>query len=264
LAPASAITVLGVLVPRDASGYAALESKLNKTRDALKSDGVSVLVELKTGYPAEAVIECADAHQADLVVLGAKGLRHTLGIFLGGVAQQVVEYSSRPVLVVRAPYRGLRRVMLVTDGSAHSTGMLKFLCGSDDRSPFPLPAGVEIQLVHVTPPPGLSYSYIPSTYVGPDLVVPMEEFAARQDLEESQGREILSKAAETLQQAGIEATTVLLNGDAATEIIEYAQENQVDLIIAGSRGLSPARRWLLGSVSRKLVHYAGCSVLVAK
>jgi len=54
------------------------------------------------------------------------------------------------------------------------------------------------------------------------------------------------------------------NSAAVTEIIQYAKENQVDLIVAGSRGLTSMQSWLLGSVSRKLVHYAGCSVLIVK
>jgi nucleotide-binding universal stress UspA family protein len=56
----------------------------------------------------------------------------------------------------------------------------------------------------------------------------------------------------------------LLRGDAATEIIQFAKEENIDMIIAGSRGLSQTQSWLLGSVSRKLVHYAPCSVLLVK
>jgi nucleotide-binding universal stress UspA family protein len=48
------------------------------------------------------------------------------------------------------------------------------------------------------------------------------------------------------------------------EIIHYARSNAIDLIACGSRGLSPVASWLLGSVSRKLVHYANCSVLIVK
>ena len=36
------------------------------------------------------------------------------------------------------------------------------------------------------------------------------------------------------------------------------------MVVCGSRGLSAVSGWLLGSVSRKLVHYAGCSVLIVK
>ena len=48
------------------------------------------------------------------------------------------------------------------------------------------------------------------------------------------------------------------------EVLELLNDNQVDLVVTGSRGLSPVKAWLLGSVSRKLVHYAPCSVLITK
>ena len=63
---------------------------------------------------------------------------------------------------------------------------------------------------------------------------------------------------------GIESTSVLARGDAATEIIEYTNKEDIDLIVAGSRGLSQFQGWLMGSVSRKLVHYSNCSVLIVK
>jgi nucleotide-binding universal stress UspA family protein len=65
-----------------------------------------------------------------------------------------------------------------------------------------------------------------------------------------------------MQKAGVDAASVLRRGDAATEILEYARSQQIDLIIVGSRGLGGMRGWLQGSVSRKLLHYANCSVLV--
>ena len=92
-----------------------------------------------------------------------------------------------------------------------------------------------------------------------------EEILTRQaEEEERNGELLLVDAVNDLSNYGIEAKSVLLRGDAATEIIQYANENQVDLIVAGSRGLSQMRRLLLGSLSRKLVHYAGCSVLIVK
>jgi nucleotide-binding universal stress UspA family protein len=69
---------------------------------------------------------------------------------------------------------------------------------------------------------------------------------------------------EVLKAFGLQTTSVLLRGDAATEIIHYVQEHHIDLVVAGSRGLSRVKGWLMGSVSRKLVHYAGCSVMIVK
>ncbi len=56
----------------------------------------------------------------------------------------------------------------------------------------------------------------------------------------------------------------LKRGDAASEIMEVVKEKNIDLVVTGSRGHSPIREWMMGSVSRKLVHYSGCSVLVVR
>ncbi|QGR17232.1 universal stress protein [Sulfurisphaera ohwakuensis] len=57
---------------------------------------------------------------------------------------------------------------------------------------------------------------------------------------------------------------VVLEGDPATAILEYAGKNGVDLIVTGSRGLSTFKRIILGSVSTKLVQEAKIPVLVVK
>jgi nucleotide-binding universal stress UspA family protein len=264
LPPESQITILSVLLPREGCTFFGLhEAMLKKTQASIKTNGVQVVVELQTGYPAEKVIEHTQTNPVDLVVMGAKGLRHTLGILLGGVAQQVVEYSQTPVMIVRAPYTGLRRILLVSDGSTYSKRMLNFTCGAGDRARFPLPEEAEIQVAHVRPPVGTHFQYL-HNLTGQEVAFPTEELAMREAEDECLGKEVLGDAVETLKQARIDASPVLLCGDAATEIIQYARDQQIDLILAGSRGLNPAKGWLLGSVSRKLVHYASCSVLIVK
>ena len=58
--------------------------------------------------------------------------------------------------------------------------------------------------------------------------------------------------------------TVLLEGDPVDRILEYAEKHPADLIVVGSRGLSDAGRFFLGSVSDGILHHAHCSVLVVK
>lgn len=264
LPPGSTITILAVLIPREASRFSFLEGALEQTRAVLKKQDIEIFTQLQTGYPAEVIHEYSQNQNIDLVILGAKGLRHTLGILLGGVAQQVVEYTQAPVLVVRSPYKGLKRVMAAVDESGCSQNILEFLSGSGFHLPLPLPKDVEISLVHVLPPPFVYSRYIPSVHAGQIFIPPDEEDNIMREEEKSRAKELLKRAVEALGEAGILASSDLLTGDAASEIIDYARDNKIDLILAGSRGLSAARAWLLGSVSRKLVHYAGCSVLVVK
>jgi nucleotide-binding universal stress UspA family protein len=91
-----------------------------------------------------------------------------------------------------------------------------------------------------------------------------DEEVARRNKETKSGEALLARTCSLLKRNGIESTPVLARGDAATEIIDYAKKNEVDLIVAGSRGLSQFKSLWMGSLSRKLVHYSDCSVLIVK
>lgn len=252
-----------------------LEHVLEKSKDILTGSNLNVKTDLILGYPQEIIIEYAEEHDIDLIVVGAKGLRATLGILLGGVAQQVVEYSSRPVLVVRAPFASLEKICLVTDGSEYSHRAMEYLTGRKLQGKqgkrckrFPMPADCQIEVLHVLPPMQSPELIARSWPMGTEIVPVYEPDPRAEEewikSEKEKGKAILNRAIEHFSNCGIDADGTLLWGDAATEILEYTKEHNIDLIVAGSRGLSRMRGWLLGSVSRKLVHYANSSVLIVK
>lgn len=260
----STITALAVLTIRHTVSRADLLAALDQAQNLLQATGVEVTTGMLYGHPAQALAEFAEEHEPDLIVMGAKGLRATLGILLGGVVQQMVEYSRWPVLVVRLPYQGLNRILLVTDGSSCSK------CAVDHLGKFPLHERCEVDVMHVLPPLPHVDRIIQAWPIGTEIPAfpPTENYEEAIKLqieqEQTEGREILKQTIQALQASRIDASPVLVRGDAATEIIGYAKERKVDLIVAGSRGLSQVRGWLLGSVSRKLVHYAPCSVMIVK
>ena len=260
LPPDSRVHVLRVFPPGQTYAVGQMERSLKHTEEQLLEGGIKADSNLVLGYPAEKIVETAKQMKQDFIIIGAKGLRATLGILLGGVAQQVVEYATSPVLVVRAPYRGLRRILVVTDGSAHSRRAVQYL------GKFPLPEKVDVRLIHVLPP--LTTPVIMEPYFGGrDAYLPLrtpEEEVAIEAKQEREGKALLDRTHDLLLKKGIESTLVLARGDAATEIIDYVDKEDIDLIIAGARGLSSIQGWLMGSVSRKLVHYSNCSVLIVK
>jgi nucleotide-binding universal stress UspA family protein len=60
----------------------------------------------------------------------------------------------------------------------------------------------------------------------------------------------------------VEAEPHAREGDPADAILDLAEEVRSDLIVVGSKGLTDARRFLLGSVPNKVSHHAPCSVLI--
>ncbi|MFZ6028384.1 MAG: universal stress protein [Chloroflexota bacterium] len=240
-----------------------LSAIVEKARQIFAENNIHASTGVLHGDPAAEITRYAGECYPDLIVVGAKGLRATLGILLGGVAQQVVEYAFGPVLVVRAPYRHLHNVLLVTDGSAHSQKAAAYL------TRFPWPERVTVHAMHVLPPlqhPVMAERYWPILAETLPPLTSEDDFALQaQRLEQEEaGKVLLKTTAASLETAGLNAVRVLSTGDAATEIIEYIRQNEIDLFVAGSRGLSEVRAWLVGSVSRKLIHYAGCSGLLVK
>lgn len=74
----------------------------------------------------------------------------------------------------------------------------------------------------------------------------------------------LKAAAEAAEQAGVAVETFPRQGDPADAILDVAEEEGADLIIVGNKGMTGAKRFLLGSVPNKVSHHAPCSVLIIR
>lgn len=74
----------------------------------------------------------------------------------------------------------------------------------------------------------------------------------------------MEKVRISLSGKSIDAKTIIRQGPPAEKILETAQKMKVDLLVVGSHGRHGARKFLLGSISSKVVDYATCAVLVMK
>jgi nucleotide-binding universal stress UspA family protein len=74
----------------------------------------------------------------------------------------------------------------------------------------------------------------------------------------------LKDAAALAKEAGVNAETYARQGDPADAILDVAEEQNADLIIVGNKGMTGAKRFLLGSVPNKVSHHAPCSVLIIR
>ena len=74
----------------------------------------------------------------------------------------------------------------------------------------------------------------------------------------------LREAAEQAQGSGVAVNTYAREGDPADAILDVAEERRADLIVVGNKGMTGAKRFLLGSVPNKVSHHAPCSVLIIR
>ena len=138
------------------------------------------------------------------------------------------------------------KILVAVDGSEHSHAAIRYACDLAGRY------GSSMHFVHV-----------PEGEVGTLTLgagsVPWSDAAKRL------GAEIAEKARGWAKAAGREPDSVdVLQGDAAQAILEYAELNDIELIVSGRRGLGGLRGLLQGSVSQKLASHAACPVLTVK
>jgi nucleotide-binding universal stress UspA family protein len=74
----------------------------------------------------------------------------------------------------------------------------------------------------------------------------------------------LEAAAQVARDAGVEVAVFARQGDPADAILDVAEEREADLVIVGNKGMTGAKRFLLGSVPNKVSHHAPCSVLIIR
>jgi nucleotide-binding universal stress UspA family protein len=74
----------------------------------------------------------------------------------------------------------------------------------------------------------------------------------------------LKDAAEGIEADGVEVEIHSREGDPADAILDVAEEQNADLIVVGNKGMTGARRFLLGSVPNKVSHHAPCSVMIIR
>lgn len=84
------------------------------------------------------------------------------------------------------------------------------------------------------------------------------------EAQETEAKDKMKEAEAVMEGVQDRSQSVMLEGHPSQKIVEYAQENEIDLIVMGSRGLSGIKKLFLGSVSYNVVQEATCSVLIVK
>jgi nucleotide-binding universal stress UspA family protein len=177
-----------------------------------------------------------------LLVVGSQGLDALDRFMLGSVSTNLIHHATCPVLVVKGEATPLRRIVLATDGSNASAKALAFVLAKLQPDRWAGKGGhlpIHVSVVYVMPP---------VKYLG---------------VEEA-NRKLLEQSVQKLIKAGFTAEPLCKFGKPAEEILKVASTQHADLIMMGAKGLGAVARFLLGSVSTRVVQQANRTVLVVR
>jgi nucleotide-binding universal stress UspA family protein len=177
-----------------------------------------------------------------LLVVGSQGLDALDRFLLGSVSTSLIHHATCPVLVIKGEAAPLRRLVLATDGSDASAKALAFVLAKFQPDRLADKGGgvpIHVSVVHVMAPikyPGL----------------------------EQASHQLIDRSVKKLINAGFTAEPLCQFGKPAEEIIKVAAKQHADLIVMGAKGLGAIARFLIGSVSTRVVQHAHCAVLVVR
>ena len=177
-----------------------------------------------------------------LLVVGSQGLDALDRFMLGSVSTNLIHHATCPVLVVKSEAPLLRRMILAIDGSDASAKALKFVLTkfqSDQSTSKGRRVPIHVTVLHVLPVvmyPGLKEA----------------------------SKKLLEQSVQKLIKAGFTAEPLCYLGNPAEEIMKAASQQRADLIVMGAQGLGAIARFLIGSVSTRVVQHANGSVLVVR
>ena len=226
---------------------------VDEARATLAPRGFDIETDVVIGKPQHEISRIAGEWNADLVVLGARGLGRIRLFLLGSVSLAVARHVSCPVLVVKGLPRKLGSILVGMDGSEDSFQALRFLLS------LPLARQTKLRLLSVVEP--IRYPTSAPGAVRAHLARMLKEIEneRRGELEK-----VLEKATAELEGSLTRVTRSTPTGNPADVIVAAATAHDADLVVVGARGLGGMTRLLLGSVSEKVLGYARCPVLIVK
>jgi nucleotide-binding universal stress UspA family protein len=139
-----------------------------------------------------------------------------------------------------------RNIVIATDGSENSRKAISY--------------GIEIAKI--------SGATVYAVHVVDTLSVVSDIWTAGKDLIHDMmirdGKKILSETRKIIEDSGVEVKDVLLNGHPGEEIIRFAEDNNIDLIVMGTLGATGLEKFLMGSVAEKVVRHSKVPVMVVR
>jgi len=210
--------------------------------------GVTIRPEMRTGHPAQQILEFARAHDTDLIVLGSRGHSRLWGELIGHTADRVNEHAPCSVLIVRSVQEAAyyRKTLVAYDGSDAADTALRHALALAKH------IGSEAHLLWIQE----------NTIArGQRAREPGEDEKRAREFFHTVLRERIDAAA---AERGVAVKAGYRCGNAAQTLVAEVASGGFRLIVLGHRGHSGLWGKLLGGVADRVSHLARCDVLIVR
>lgn len=211
---------------------------LDYAEEEIKNLGLQLGNRIKNcGSAIESILEQSEKEKYDLILMGSHG-KKGIQKWLGSVSQEIIN-SSKISDYIAKKENNKKKVLFTTDGTECSLSVIGEIISDIELS------DKEVHICMVNEDPNLLFleGTLDTNWL---LDIQKQQYMYASNAIESIKKIIESRGIEVNQ-------STILTGIPAQEIINYAKNNEIDLIILGSRNKSKMDRFLMGSVSKRIL-----------
>lgn len=214
--------------------------------------GVPIIPAAETGSVAETILHYAQEHEINLIVISSHGRSGLSRWVYGSVTDKVLRQSCCATLIIREQVEQIagkfKKILVCLDGSTLAEKVL------DSALSIAQCSQAEIVLLRVVEPANLLF----------DMETGDKVQESVNALERGEAEAYLNNLMQKIPPTEGALSSRTLLGAPADTIIDFAQEQQVDLIAMSSHGRSGVSRWIYGSVAEKVMRGAKCATLIMR
>lgn len=253
----SKLEIVGVYSEHEHTSERLFKNYLNDLINQLNSKGLQSRAVFLYGNAAEEILNYANNSDTSLIGMATHGRSGIGRWILGSVAEKVLKGATKPLLLVSekrskvtaAEKPIFQRILIPLDGSTLGEAMLPWAKELARRTKS------KLFLLHVI--------------LSPDKLTGVSHYAISFEEQliatlRKQGREYITSVAAELEREKLDFKHDLITGMPADTILDYANENDIDLIAMSTHGRTGVGRFILGSVADKVVHVSKLPVLLIR
>lgn len=233
------------------------QAYLNVAASTLADNPATIETVTQVGSPAEAIVQYAEEHGVDLIVMSSHGRTGSSRWVYGSVAEKVMHHAPCATAIIRAHVEVAmfqnRKLLVPLDGSDLAERALE--------PALALAAAVQSDVLLLRVVVGREPLPESMTPAGDQAKAALEAATSR---EVAEAEAYLQRIYTSRNNQHLFFDVQSTDGDIADAIVSYADSHGVDLIVMSSHGRSGLGRWFHGSVAEKVLRGADCATLIVR
>lgn len=229
------------------------QTYVSRLEPAARERGLEVSTAVRDGIPGEELVEYAEELAVDAILIGTSGRGGVARTVVGSVADKVIRTANVPVIALTND---------AADREDGSVGSILLPTDGSDAAEAAADRGIDLA-TQLDVPVHLLFVADEDVSGGLASLLSDRDVDSVEELRK-QGSDHLARVGTSAREQGVEFVAATREGNPAEEIVDYAAENGIDMVVMGTHGRGGFERFLIGSVTDRVIRTAPIPVMAVR